>query len=419
MPQEQTRDDARFREAAALFTQQRYEEAMPLLEQASQAGDGQAQNLLGIMYLNGIGIELDTHKSFELFEAAAAGGLKEGHYNLSNMLFNGAGAPRDERSARRHLLAAAEAGHRPALRALGFMYHLMGDSGEWPELSTRAFEQAALMGDPLSKYNLGLRLWQGHGAAPDPARAAGWFAAAAQDKVELAMTRLQALGAAHPGLAPSPPSPPAAPPSAQAWPGWEHPRLQMPEPSNGLGFLSEFNGTLDGYLCDHLINVGSPQLAPAAVLDPEGGHARSVIRTSYNTYFKLSMYDAITASIWARFSLLAGLPAEHAEPLVVQRYQVGQEYKRHRDYFTDSTHTSQRMVTVFAYLNDVEAGGNTAFPILGVSVRPERGKAVRFINCRPGGKPDPDTLHAGLPVIRGEKWLATLWFWDRPFDWFS
>jgi prolyl 4-hydroxylase len=100
------------------------------------------------------------------------------------------------------------------------------------------------------------------------------------------------------------------------------------------------------------------------------------------------------------------------------RYQVGQEYKQHRDYFTDSKHTAQRLVTVFAYLNDVEAGGNTAFPILGVSVRPERGKAVRFTNTHPDGKPDPDTLHAGLPVIRGEKWLATLWFWDRPFDWF-
>jgi prolyl 4-hydroxylase len=417
MSQVQIGGDPRFQEAAALFTQQRYAEAIPLLEQASQAGDGQAQNLLGVMYMNGIELLVDLHRAIELFNAAAEQGLKEGHYNLSNLLFHGAGTPRDEKSARQHLLAAAHAGHRPALRALGFMYHLMGDSPEWAALSTRAFEQAALMGDPLAKYNLGLRHWRGHSAPSDPSRAAGWFTAAARDGVALATTRLQALGAAHPGLSASSPSP--APADTLDWPDWEHPPLHKPEPSNSLGFLSEYTNTLDEYLCDHLINVGAPQLAPATVLDPRGGHARSVVRTSYNTFYKLSMYDSITASIWARFSVLAGLPPEHAEPLVVQRYQVGQEYQQHRDYYTDSRHTSQRLVTVFAYLNDVEAGGNTAFPILGLSVRPERGKAVRFANTHPNGKPNPDTLHAGLPVIRGEKWLATLWFWDRRFDWFN
>lgn len=417
MSEVQMREDARFREAVALFSQQRYAEAAPLLEQAAQAGDGQAQNLLGIMHMNGIGMDIDPRRAYVLFEAAAAGGLKEGHYNLSNLQFHGAGAPRDEPAARAHLRAAAQAGHRPALRALGFMYHLMGGSGEWAALSTRAFEQAAVLGDPLARYNLGLRYWHGHGTAPAPSRAAGWLAAAARDGVALAKPRLQALGAAYPGLSAS--SPPQESPAAPGWPEWEHPPLSRPEPDNSLGFLSEYNGILDGYLCDHLINVGTPQLMPAGVLDPQGGQAsRSVVRTSYNTFYKLSMYDAITASIWARFSVLAGLPPEHAEPLVVQRYQVGQEYKQHRDYFTDNKHTAQRQVTVFAYLNDVEAGGNTAFPILGVSVRPERGKAVRFTNTHPDGKPNPDTLHAGLPVIRGEKWLATLWFWDRPFDWF-
>lgn len=412
----QTRDDPRFQEAAALFAQRRYADALPLLEQAAQAGDAQAQNLLGVMYMNGIDMTVDPHRAAELFGVAAEQGLKEGHYNLSNLLFHGAGTPRDERSARQHLLTAARAGHRPALRALGFMYHLMGDSGEWPALSTHAFERAALMGDPLAKYNLGLRLWQGIGAVADPASAAGWFTAAARDGIALASTRLQALGAAHPGITAVLPPPP--PPVMEDWPEWEHPPLQKPEPSNGLGFLSEYNETLDQFLCDHLINVGAPQLAPASVLDDEGGHLRSVLRTSYNTYYRLSMYDSITAAIWARFSVLAGLPPEHAEPLVVQRYQVGQEYKQHRDYYTDNRHTAQRVVTVFAYLNDVEAGGNTAFSALGVSVRPERGKAVRFTNVRTDGKPNPDTLHAGLPVIRGEKWLATLWFWDRPFDWF-
>ena len=32
-----------------------------------------------------------------------------------------------------------------------------------------------------------------------------------------------------------------------------------------------------------------------------------------------------------------------------------------------------------------------------------------FDNLLADGSPDADSLHAGLPVQRGEKWLATLW----------
>jgi len=57
----------------------------------------------------------------------------------------------------------------------------------------------------------------------------------------------------------------------------------------------------------------------------------------------------------------------------------------------------------------VEAGGATAFPKAGVTVQPKSGRAVVFDNLREDGSPEPDSLHAGLPVERGEKWLATLW----------
>jgi hypothetical protein len=39
---------------------------------------------------------------------------------------------------------------------------------------------------------------------------------------------------------------------------------------------------------------------------------------------------------------------------------------------------------------------------------------VLFDNVGPDGRPDADTLHAGLPVERGEKWLGTLWLRERP-----
>ena len=67
------------------------------------------------------------------------------------------------------------------------------------------------------------------------------------------------------------------------------------------------------------------------------------------------------------------------------------------------------------YLNDVEAGGETEFPLAGVRIAPVAGRAVVFDNLLADGRPDPESLHAGLPVARGEKWLATLWLRERRY----
>lgn len=55
-------------------------------------------------------------------------------------------------------------------------------------------------------------------------------------------------------------------------------------------------------------------------------------------------------------------------------------------------------------LNDVEAGGNTVFLKPKVFIRPEKGSAAFWYNYFPNGDPNPDTLHAGCPVLQGNKW---------------
>ena len=40
---------------------------------------------------------------------------------------------------------------------------------------------------------------------------------------------------------------------------------------------------------------------------------------------------------------------------------------------------------------------------------PRPGAALAFRNVLADGTTDEDSLHAGLPVRRGEKWIATLW----------
>lgn len=417
-----TRSDERFRKAAVLFAQGRYPDAATMLESIIDTGDSEAQNLLGIMYLNGLGVRQQFPQAAKLFAAAAAGGLKEGHYNLSNLLYHGLGVERDEALAQDHLLHSARAGHCPALRALGYVYHQLRDRGpQWAELSTRCFASAANAGDSLSKYVLGLRLQRGDGIEQNLSSAAFWFGSAARDGVYLAPRRLTEIQAGGwvPAQRDGQTVPDALDRAVDLLP-WEIPEPRIPIPPTEIAFVSEYRQLLDIYLCDHLINATAHQLAPSAVVDPRTGVAiKSELRTSYSMCFQASMYDAVMAGVVRQIAAVAGMSADRAEPMGVLRYTPGQEYQPHYDYYSDERHDAQRAVTVFVYLNDVEEGGGTEFPRIGVRIQPERGKAVKFLNCDASGQPNPQTLHAGLPVIRGEKWLATLWFWDRPFIWYS
>ena len=53
-------------------------------------------------------------------------------------------------------------------------------------------------------------------------------------------------------------------------------------------------------------------------------------------------------------------------------------YGQHHDYieYQQDRQCGVRIITVFLYLNDVEAGGGTDFPLLGLTVLPKRGSAL-------------------------------------------
>ena len=92
-------------------------------------------------------------------------------------------------------------------------------------------------------------------------------------------------------------------------------------------------------------------------------------------------------------------------------YNVGGLYGLHYDSAnTDVVNdVHYRIATWINYLSDVEAGGATVFPLLNVTVWPEKGAALFWYNLRSSGSLDEDTLHSGCPVIYGDKWIATKW----------
>ena len=77
-----------------------------------------------------------------------------------------------------------------------------------------------------------------------------------------------------------------------------------------------------------------------------------------------------------------------------------------------------RVLTFFMYLSDVEEGGETHFPKLNISVRPEKGSALLWPsvdNDYPNKLLEASTTHAALPVKKGLKYAANSWIHLRDY----
>ncbi|XP_064642567.1 prolyl 4-hydroxylase subunit alpha-1-like isoform X2 [Lineus longissimus] len=130
--------------------------------------------------------------------------------------------------------------------------------------------------------------------------------------------------------------------------------------------------------------------------------------------------------VYKRAQQLSGLKIELVDGLPgfsgmqVLNYGIGGMYGPHVDiigtYKDDEYDVNNlsplgdRIATWLLYLSDVEYGGATVFPHLGVRVPNLKGSAALWYNLNRDGTPDRLTLHAGCPVAIGSKWIANLWF---------
>ncbi|XP_071090174.1 transmembrane prolyl 4-hydroxylase-like [Haliotis cracherodii] len=220
---------------------------------------------------------------------------------------------------------------------------------------------------------------------------------------------------------------------------------------------------------DKLIDLATANgLTVAQMIGQEGSITKQTgdrTRISQTTFLRPDM-DNLLLNIQRRISLLTELPMdliEESEWYQFGRYGVGGHYHSHYDsslssretlmqkpccYQSSPPHTETscilcRYITVMVYLNDVEKGGETAFPLADRSttelkeedidlsrycqksallVRPKKGKAVMWYN----NIRDPETgwlgiadefsLHGGCDVIKGEKWIFNSWISAPQFN---
>jgi prolyl 4-hydroxylase len=136
----------------------------------------------------------------------------------------------------------------------------------------------------------------------------------------------------------------------------------------------------------------------------------------------LDWRDPVVGDIDRKIADLLGLSLAAGEPLQGQRYAPGQEFKPHTDtfepggydYLVHTADNGQRTWTAMIYLNEPEDGGATRFKAIGKTIQPETGKLLAWNNLLPDGRPNPATLHQGMKVRRGMKYVLTKWFRQRP-----
>lgn len=182
----------------------------------------------------------------------------------------------------------------------------------------------------------------------------------------------------------------------------------------------------------------------SGVYGAEGEDAHDAGRTSQSASVN---WDDVSRCIEQRALDFQGydLPKTHMEPLQVVKYGVGERYHFHTDWLgsTNPTLTTaelggDRISSFFAYIhvaNDT-TGGGTNFPMLdaprderwcrvidcdepyenGVTFRPVEGSAVYWENLMTNGVGDERTLHAGLPVVTGQKIGMNIWTRQAPLS---
>ena len=169
--------------------------------------------------------------------------------------------------------------------------------------------------------------------------------------------------------------------------------------------------------CRYIQLLGNPLMEPSMIYAADGGRMLDPYRDSDNMVVTPMTEDLVIQAVNRCIAEATGTDYGCGEPLHVLRYRPGQQYRPHHDALSQVPVEKRRFATALIYLNDAYEGGETHFPEIGVTVRGAVGDMLIFHNLTADGQLDPRMTHAGLPVTRGEKWLATRWI--RVGDYFG
>jgi prolyl 4-hydroxylase len=189
---------------------------------------------------------------------------------------------------------------------------------------------------------------------------------------------------------------------------------RVPTPKLDLFIVRAF---LSEDVCRTLIQRIDARRRPSTIADDQG---IADFRTSETC--DLERDDPVVAEVDRRIGELLAIPLDHGEPIQGQRYAPGQEFKPHTDtfepggadWFAHCATSGNRSWTAMIYLNRPDEGGATRFKAIAKTIQPETGKLLAWHNLLADGRPNPATLHQGMKVRKGTKYIVTKWFREGP-----
>lgn len=179
--------------------------------------------------------------------------------------------------------------------------------------------------------------------------------------------------------------------------------------------VQEIPGFLTPEECNKIIELTNGELFPSRIYSNNEDVYSTNSRKSQQCWLKDD--NPLIKSISERVRQYTKTSNKHQEQLQVVNYPVGGFFSPHYDVCEGNESFCERMngqhgprlITVLMYLNDDFEGGETVFPRINKTVKPQKGKAVIFKNIDNNGVIIKQALHGGEPIKSGEKWIANKW----------
>lgn len=408
-----------------ILTRKNLTQAFAWMQKSADAGYGQALFMLGIWYGEASLVTQQPDKSYQYLQKASEAGFGPADYILAAALAKGAGTTPDWAGAVSIMIRLAKKGEAKALSQLAFLT-MMVPGGAGKEDADTLLRAAANVSDPIAQYALARRLLGADRPDQDKDQGKALLRLAAKSERHVLAGEDPLIKELETGEYVAKPF--------EAKPNWEKisdllRALPIPDLAPRHDFeTNPLIGLIPGFLseeeADFVVATAAPALRPSQVVDHiQGKLVHREYRTSSEMRFLLGTEDLVIHAINARISKVTDEPITHQEYQGVLRYERGQEYKPHSDYFLpdldganpEVERAGQRIKTFLIYLNEGYQGGETEFIKLGLKIKGRKGDGAMFINVASDGSPHSMSLHAGLPVTEGVKWLSTLWIRDRDY----
>jgi TPR repeat protein/formylglycine-generating enzyme required for sulfatase activity len=138
--------------SAGTPTQQTDLDPMTSLREAAEKGDATAQRKLGLMLVQGRGVDRNEAEAVRFFRSAAEQGDAEAQHHLGWMLDKGSGVARDGPGAVRWFKSAAQQDFAPAQICLAIAYEQGRDVRQDDKQALRWLRQATKQGDTATQW---------------------------------------------------------------------------------------------------------------------------------------------------------------------------------------------------------------------------------------------------------------------------